>query len=690
MELITAETCFPIKIVYGHVADLVKKGVDAVFMPSVITMNRKESKFKNGQLCPYVQASSYMVRSAIDLEAKNVEMWEPAVSFQYGDDKVTESLAGIGRTLGVSRKKLAAAVKKARAAQDMFYNAMHARGREVIGNLKEERKAVVIISRPYNGCDPGINMDLPRKLKDMGMIAIPLDMLTLSEDAVHAENPHMYWRSGQRLQAAAEAVRKNPMLNAIYISNFKCGPDSFINYHVQQQMRGKPFLHLEVDEHSADAGAITRCEAFFDSLENVDAAQYARRERHIPARSNGSGRTIYVPYMCDHAYPLSASFRHFGALSEVLPKTDRSSLEIGRKFSTGKECIPYTLTAGDILKKAMSAGFDPKMSAFFMPSTEGPCRFGQYHSILRMQLDRLGQYDTNIMTPMAEGSYNGFEKISGSFRRVVWRGIVAVDVLQKLLHETRPYERVPGAADKAYAQALKLVVESVEKNGAKDIFKRMYDVRDLFRAVAVDRSVRRPVIGIVGEIYVRLHTFSNNNISRQVEEMGGEAWTAPFGEWIFYCTDRFVEKSRREGRLLGLLSGKLFNSVKHADEKKIVEPFKGDLLNWYEPETKALLKHSAPYMDATFEGEAVLSIGKAIDYAGKGCSGIINLLPFSCMPGTVVSALSKKVREDNENIPWLNVDIDGMDENNGRSRLEAFIFQARQYYEQKIAAGRAV
>ena len=686
VELITAETCFPIKIVYGHVTDLLKKGVDAIFMPSTITMGNKDSKFNSSQMCPYVQANPYMVRSAIDLKKKNVEMWEPAVSFHRGDDKVAEALVGIGSKMGVSRKKVVEAVKKARTAQSAFYAAMRTRGHEVINNLKEDRKAVVIISRPYNGCDSGINMDLPRKLKDMGMIAIPMDMLTLSEDATHSENPNMYWRSGQRIQAAADAVRKNPKLNAIYISNFKCGPDSFINYHVQQQMRGKPFLHLEVDEHSADAGAITRCEAFFDSLENVDANQYALRERQVYPRSNGKGRTIFVQYMCDHAYPLSASLRYFGASSEVLPKTNQSSLEVGRKFSTGKECIPYTLTAGDILKKALSDGFDPKMSTFFMPSTEGPCRFGQYNSVLRMQLDKLGHHDANIMTPVAEGAYTGFENISQDFRRVAWRGIVAVDVLQKLLHEIRPYELSPGSADKAYEQALDVVVNSVDKNGAKDLFKRMYDVRDIFRAVAIDRSVRRPIIGVVGEIYVRLHSFSNNNISRQIESLGGEAWTAGFGEWIFYCTDRFMAKSRRDKQLLNLLAGKLFNSVKHSDEKKIVAPFKDDLLNWREPKTGELLQRSAQYMDATFEGEAGISIGKAVEFAEKGCSGIVNLLPFSCMPGTVVSALSKKVREDNENIPWLNIDIDGMDENNGRSRLEAFIFQARQYHEQKIAA----
>ncbi|MBI5179102.1 MAG: CoA activase [Nitrospinae bacterium] len=685
VELVTAETCFPIKIIHGHVADLVKKGVDAVFMPSVITLGPKETKFKASQMCPYVQASSAIVKGAADLAGEKVELWEPPVRFTRGDAKVVDDLLAIGKRLGVSRAKVAGAVKKARAAQNRFAEALVRRGGEVIGGLKEERKAVVIISRPYNGCDSGINMDLPRKLKDMGMTAIPIDMLPLDEDVVHAENPHMYWRSGQRLQAAAEAVRKNHKLNAIYISNFKCGPDSFITYHVQQQLRGKPYLHLEVDEHSADAGAITRCEAFFDSLENVDAAKYAARGRMAPPRSNGKGRTIFLPYMCDQAYILAGAFRRYGIHAEVLPKTDQASLELGRRFSNGKECIPYTLTTGDILKKAMEKDFDPKRSTFFMPSTDGPCRFGQYNSVLRLQLDKLGHFETNMMSPNAEGSYDGFSEIAGDFRRLAWRGVVAVDILQKLLHETRPYEKVPGSTEKAYQTALDLVVRSIE-GGGKDIFKRMYDVRDIFTAVAADRTARRPIIGVVGEIYVRLHSFSNNNIARQIEDLGGEAWTAPFGEWVLYCADRFIARGKRDGNLLNIFSGWIFNAATHADEKKIVEPFKGILLNWHEPATRELLERSKPYLDAAVEGEAILSVAKAVDYAEKGCAGIVNLLPFSCMPGTIVSALSKKVREDLGNIPWLNVDIDGMDENNGRSRLEAFVFQAKQYRERKTAA----
>jgi len=678
MERVTAESCFPIKIIHGHVLNLIEKGVDAVFVPSVITMNRPGDKFKTGQSCPLVQAASYILKAAVDLGAKNVKLLEPAVHFHKGDKVVAKELAETGRKLNASPAKVRKAVSAARKAQDSFYEALRKRGREIINGLAGDRKGVVIIARPYNGCDSGLNMDLPRKLREMGKIAIPMDMLPISGNSIHEENQDMYWRSGQRILSAAEIVRRNPNLDAIYLSNFKCGPDSFISYHVQKQMMGKPYLHLEMDEHSADAGLLTRCEAFFDSLENSDTARYATRRPFKPHRKNGHRRVLYLPNMCDHAYPLAAALTHCGQATEVLPETTRDSLDIAGKFATGKECLPFRIVTGDILKKALSSGFEPERTIFFMPTTGGPCRFGQYNSVIRLFLDRLGHINTPILTPDADTAYDAFGPLSNGFRRMAWRGVAAVDILQKLTHETRPYETVKGATDCGYQTALDIIVKSI-RHGGDDIFERMYDIRDIFRSIPIDRSSRKPVIGIVGEIFVRLHRFSNQDIAGKIEELGGEAWIAPFSEWVFYCINCFTGWARKDRRFKDMLAGAAYHVIQKRDEKKLLAPFNSDLQNWHEPAIDEVLRLAKPYIDASFEGEAVLSVGKAIDYVHKGCAGIANILPFSCMPGTVVTALSEKIRKDSGNIPWINIDYDGVEEDTVRSRLEAFMYQARQH-----------
>jgi predicted nucleotide-binding protein (sugar kinase/HSP70/actin superfamily) len=182
----------------------------------------------------------------------------------------------------------------------------------------------------------------------------------------------MYWRSGQKIMAAARIIRKHPGLYPVYITNFGCGPDSFITHFFREEMGDKPFLQLEIDEHSADAGAITRIEAFMDSLNN---AGRSRQRPSSPARSNGSLRAkkVYFPPMTDHAHALAAAFRACGADAEVLPESDEETVRIGKEFSSGRECYPLALTTGDMIKATRRRGFDPEKSAFFMPTGKGPC-----------------------------------------------------------------------------------------------------------------------------------------------------------------------------------------------------------------------------------------------------------------------------------------------------------------------------
>ena len=291
IEAVKAETCYPIKIMHGHVSDLVTKEVDYIFLPSIINMNKKDSKFSNSHTCPLVQSIPYIIKSAIDLKVGSAELLEPSVHFHRGDDFVAKELAEMfkekfGKRLRAVRK----AVKKARVVQDDFYRRVKERGKEVITEIQARgERPVVIISRPYNGCDSGINLDIPRKLREMGKVAVPIDFLTLQEESISDEYQDMYWRSGQRMMSAADVIRKDPNLNAIFISNFKCGPDSFIERTVHQVLGGKPYLHLEIDEHSADAGAVTRLEAFFDSLENVDTVKFVHNVEKSGAPANGNG-----------------------------------------------------------------------------------------------------------------------------------------------------------------------------------------------------------------------------------------------------------------------------------------------------------------------------------------------------------------------------------------------------------------
>ncbi len=679
LETAAAESCFPAKVAIGHIQDLLDRKVDILFVPSFIRFPESHTVDGNSQACPYAQALPYIARAS--LRYTQTRVIEP-VLLLHDDRHFRKSIGRIGTMLRKRRAAVRRAWMLARKTQDECVRSAEDRGRALLAGIKPDEKALVLIGRNYNTCDPGLNLNLSAKIRDLGVQAIPMDYLSLG-DVDLSDMGGTYWRSGQKIIAAARIIRKHPALFPVYITNFGCGPDSFITHFFKQEMEGKPYLQLEIDEHSADAGAITRVEAFLDSV-NASASRKSQ-SFHIkpPASFNGSLRSkkIYLPAMTDHAFALAAAFRSCGVDAEVLPESDDETLRIGREFSSGRECYPLALTTGDMIKAARRPGFDADSSAFFMPTGKGPCRFGQYHRYHRQVLDRVGLDRVEILSPMQDESlHQDVRMLDKNFFLMSWRGAFAVDMLQKALWECRPHEKRPGQTDKVYEAALERVTDAVERRA--DLLPVLRDAYEEFSAVEISERTR-PVIGVVGEIYIRSNRFSNEDVVRQIEKLGGEAWVAPISEWLLYLNVTAKVSAKMSRSWKALLKAYLTSRVQRRDEHRFLSGFNGNLRSLHEPSIEDTLFAALPYIDPSFEGEAVLSIGKAIDFINKGVSGIVNVMPFTCMPGTIATAVLKRVREDYGNIPVLTIAYEGQGDSQTLTRLEAFIHQARSYHRKK-------
>jgi predicted CoA-substrate-specific enzyme activase len=681
VETVCTETCFPIKVAHGHVLDLLNKGVKRIFFPSIVNLKSPRPDIPFSTLCPYVQSFPYAVKSSINVHAFGAEILQPIIHFGGERKDLEKELIRLGKVLERGASHTRRAFAKAEENQTRFEEAILRRGREIVSGLASGQKLMVIIGRPYNTCDSGLNLDLPKKLRDLGELAIPMDFLPLDKMAHREGIREMYWRYGQRILCAGYLVKENPQFHGVCISNFGCGPDSFISHFFRDLLKGKPYLQLEIDEHSADAGAITRCEAFLDSLNNVKPfVETAERPRKKVVTDRS--RKIYIPYMCDHAHATAAAFRACGVDADVIPESDEETLIWGRKFTTGKECYPCILTTGDMVKMVKQDGFESNRAAFFMPSGSGPCRFGQYHRFHRLVLDELGFKDVPIYSPdQDETLYSDFGIVGGNFLRLGWQGIVAVDLLTKKLFETRPYERNPGETNRVYQECLSLVCKTIEEGG--DLNKAMTEARERYAAVETIGNGQKPLIGIVGEIYVRSNRFANESVVDKVEQFGGEAWLAPISEWIHYINAMGRRRSLKRRHFSNLLRIGLTEYYQRTDEHHLEKIFRGHLRHGGEPSTQQVLNQASPYLHDSFEGESILSIGKTVDFSKQGASGVINVMPFTCMPGTVVSALLKRYREENNNLPVLNMAYDGQEQTNTLTRIEAFMHQAGQYHEQR-------
>ncbi len=688
LEALAAEPCYPVKVAHGYILDLLKAGVKRVFLPSIINLAHPHPEVQAGVVCPMVQSLPYTVETAIDLSQYGAELVTGVLYFGSGEGQLRKGLRQVARKLGASLFKFDRAYMRAQGAQQAYYNRLKERGKEILASLGPDERLMVLIGRPYNALDPGMNLNLHRKLRQLGVQAMPMDFLPLDEVEDLTEIKPMYWRFGQKILSAAEIIRNDPRLYGIYITNFGCGPDSFIQHFFKDRMKGKPFLEIEIDEHSSDVGAITRLEAFLDSLKNVTPQPAAATVSPFRYRVTGNlKRRIYLPPMTDQALAIVAAFQACGAEAESLPDSDGETLELGRRLTSGKECYPLILTTGDLARLLKRPDFNPEKSAFFMPAANGPCRFGQYHRFHRIVLDELGYSQMPVYSPdQTETMYQEIGMVGNDFDRIAWKGIVAIDLLEKKLWETRPYESNAGDADEVYQHYLNKVYEASRDRG--DVAGALRQSRLAFEDVALNGHRDKPVVGIVGEIYTRANQFSNENAIREIEALGGEVWMPPIGEWLLYVNYTSKQQAIARRRYLLLLQVFLKGRIQRKEEHRLFELFRGSIRNLEEPPISETLDLARDYLHPSFEGEAILSIGKSRDFFRKGAAGLVNIMPFTCMPGTVVNSLFKRFREEHDNIPFLNLAYDGQEQTHTRTRLEAFMYQVRQFQGRRGGAKR--
>ncbi|MGI5818714.1 MAG: acyl-CoA dehydratase activase [Armatimonadota bacterium] len=683
-ERSVSEMCFPNKVNLGHVLDLLdNKQIDYLFLPSVINLPCPDERMTDSFVCPYVQSVPYHIKSAIEFDEYDVELLEPHLWMAQGEKHAAKQLTELAEQLGADTRRVRDAVAAGWEAQERFETMTRARGREILDEMGDDGRAIVVVSRAYNGCDPGANLEIPQKLRKMGVLAIPMDFLPLDEVELPTDWFNMYWRYGQKILSASEIIAGDDRLFPLYLTNFGCGPDSFIMHFFRERVGEKPTLIIEVDEHSADAGMITRCEAFLDSLEATQGREFEKGRFLRPLGIEPDSRRIMlIPNMSDAAHALAAAFEQQGMPAQVLPEPDEETLRWGRRYTSGKECFPAIVTTGDMVKFARREDFDRDRYAFFMGGSGGPCRFGQYNTLQRMVLDDLGYEDVPIYAPhQGRNFFDELGIVGRDFLRVAWKGMVAQDMLFKALLETRPYETEEGAANAVYQESLEDLISTIRTDD--DMVKSMERARVRFEQIPVNRAQAKPVVGLSGEFYVRANAYSNQHVIEKLEALGGEVWMAPVFEWFLYRNFRRDMRASLDGDFLFRIKNRIEDEVMTRDEHSLARPWKGFLRNYAEPTTGEVLDMADEYVHRSFEGEAVMTVGKAVDFIEKGLHGVVTVMPFTCMPGTISHAILKRVRTDFGDFPFLNMVYDGNEQATDQTRLEAFIYQATEFMKAK-------
>ncbi|MCJ7822719.1 MAG: acyl-CoA dehydratase activase-related protein, partial [Armatimonadetes bacterium] len=556
---------------------------------------------------------------------------------------------------------------------------IEARGREVVATLGADQRAFIVVGRPYTTFDPAVNMDIGKKIQDLGILAIPLEFLPVDDEDVTDSWPNAYSRQIQKKLAAARLIRRDPRLRAVVLTYFACGPDSFGNPFFKDEI-GKPCYVMQIDEHTADAGVITRMEAFADTAlgRNGSELDVHIRTDAVPLPQLGH-RRLWLPRASDSADAMAAVLRCWGVDAQPLPRSQDPGLNLARKAISEDVCLPMFVTTQDILERASAADFDPKREAFFQAQSEGPCRLGMYYMMQRRILDKMGLADVAMVTlgsSATEGGL-GFDMLLAG-----WGASVAQDMLEKLRLHTRPYETEPGRTDAVYARYLSELCQQAIPEQARllksirgrlralvgnhteplaDLLHRAQ--RDFAAVPRRDGDEKRSLVGVVGEWFVRIHDGANQSVVRKLERAGAEAWLAPGSEFFSYsiCIGGILARERwRDTRdtsdLKLALTRSLLTRVAMRDEHHLFRSTLPYLAGLQDVGPQEIIEEGSRYVHPSFGGEPICSLGKARDFWRRRLDGIVNVIPFNCMPGNAVVMLSHAFRRDHDNIPFLNLD----------------------------------
>lgn len=652
-EFAMEETCYPVKLINGHVAQLMERNVDYIFLPSLYTMAHEVSKTRQNYGCVYMQCIPRLVNKTMELEQKGIELLEPSLSFKFGKKYMMKTLIALGGKLKRNPIQTTIAITKGMMSLKEFEKEVEDLGEKAVKSLGKNEKAFVIVTRGYGITDPILNMGIPEKLEKMGYKVLTLSNLPAHDHDTSKEHPNMYWPFGQHILSGAQIIRQHPNLYPIYITNHGCGPDTVLAHYFKEEMKGKPYLNIEVDEHFSSVGVLTRVEAFINSLKsekihNEDSSNLKHfsdiaAHKHVNIKNKleevNPKTALYLPHMYPYSDLLASYLRPKGYNVKVISETTEKTVDLGRKFTISKEYLSFTGLVGDILAKAKELKDSDEQFGFIIPTLEGSEAGGQYHRLLRDKLDGEGFEDTQILSPFIEDIIKN--KISKDMFLILLSG----DLINMASRKDR----------KIFFNKFKGMIENNELsiNNLKDIAKEI---------VKINHDKRKLLA--VGEVNVLYNDFLNNNTLKNFEEQGIQVTYTPLSEYMWFIWREFLfqkdnEKEKEAHENLKIL----------ADYIKIISDTLGSE-SVFEKNLEKLVKRADEHLGLYTGGNGRYRIAKVLSEE-LNVRGIITLSSMYENTNTILNILTQG------NViskPLLNLGFDGNQNEIDQSKIDSFIY----------------
>ena len=696
MESIPSESeCYPAKLAHGHVEWLAQHGVTTIFHPCVFYEYQETPNAQNHYNCPMVVSYPENLKNNVEaITSGQVRYIRPFIAFT-SEKTAEERLVKLCRDVwDIPAAEVRAAARAAWSEQRRAKADIRAEGRRLLAEMERAgKRGIVLAGRPYH-IDPEINHGIPELIASCGLYVFTEDSLPLDTPPQRPLRVVDQWVFHSRLYAAAEFVGGRNDLELVQLFSFGCGLDAVTTDQVCEILEkcNKLYTVLKIDEVNNLGAARIR-------VRSLLAAMNMRQNRQICAQPQplaypraeftkemfDAGYTILAPQMSPiHFDVIEPVFRRYGYHVEILNNATRKAVDVGLQYVNNDACYPSILSVGQLMEAVLSGRYDTDKLALIMTQTGGCCRASNYVAFIRRALDKAGLGHI----PVISLNLNGMEKNSGfhvspAMGLAALRQLVIGDLLMRCLYRTRPYEAVPGSANALHAKWRDIAAAYAmgEKTGYTYGGICRGIVAD-FDALALNESLCKPRVGIVGEILVKYMPLANNYLVDLLEQEGAEAVVPDLTDFLVEC---IYQQSYKHDYLGAPWTSSLLAKVGTdgiaAIRRPAVEALKAS--RRFDPPTPmaCIAELAKPFLSLGNQyGEGWFLCGEMAELLTQGVPNIVCIQPFACLPNHVVGkGVIKALKAAYPQANIAAVDYDpGASEVNQLNRIKLMLSAAKK------------
>lgn len=693
LESIPSESvCYPAKISHGHIEALLRAGVKTIFYPCIPYEKKEDKGAGNHFNCPIVTSYPEALKNNVDAlrRDKTVLYLNPFLPY-YDKKRLTKKLYWhIGGKLNISFAEIEKAVNAAWKEEENFKRETELAGETAIKEIEEKNlTGVVLAGRPYH-IDPEINHGIPEMLHGLGLAVLTEDSVAHLGKVERPLRVVDQWSYHNRLYRAANYVCTNKNLELIQLTSFGCGLDAVTADQVQEilEAKGKMFTLIKIDEGSNLGAVRIRVRSLLAAVKErkrsgiVLKKKTSAYKRVVFTKEMAKRFTVLGPQMSPiHFDLLQAAFEHSGFNLEILPRVDSAALEMGLKYVNNDACYPAIIIAGQMIAALKSGLYDLNAVALIITQTGGGCRATNYVGFIRKALSDAGLSHIPVIALSASSLEKnpGFKPTLGLADRAV-KAFCLGDLLMRLLYRTRPYEAEKGSANALYEKYSAQIKTELKHMPSRKYRAMIKEIIGSFDSLPL-RRIKKPRVGVVGEILVKFHPDANNGIFSAIEEENAECVVPDLLDFFLYT----------------FLSGVYKNTeMDYSIPKKLIYRSLIAFIESYRKPIRKRLAASSRFMPpptiyelaesvkdilqlGNVTGEGWFLTAEMIELINSGVPNIACVQPFACLPNHVTGkGMIKELRRRYKNANIAAIDFDpGASEVNQINRLKLLLANAQ-------------